>query len=120
MHKSRFFIFIVFCFCSITFYSQTGTGVLKGNISDKDSKEPIIGATIQLLNDLSKGTASDIEGNYVLVLDTGNYKILCSYLGLQSDTFSLKIKENQIFQKNIILKQTAKTLETVVVYSGKF
>ncbi len=100
--------------------SQTGTGVLKGNISDKESKEPIIGATIQLLSDLSKGTATDIDGNYVLVLDTGYYKILCSYLGLQSDTFSVKIKENEIFQKNIVLKQNAKTLETVVVSSGKF
>lgn len=100
--------------------SQTGTGVLKGNISDKETKEPIIGATIQLLKDLSKGTATDIEGNYVLVLDTGNYQILCSYLGLQSDTFSVEIKENQISQKNILLKQVAKTLETVVVSSGKF
>lgn len=105
---------------SITLYSQTGTGVLKGKIIEKETNEPIIGATIQLLNDLSKGTASDIEGNYVLVLDTGYYKILCSYLGLQSDTFSVVIKENEIFQKNVFLKQNAKTLETVVVSSGKF
>jgi outer membrane cobalamin receptor len=56
----------------------------------------------------------------VLVLDTGKYKILCSYLGLQSDTFSVVIKENEIFQKNLALKQNAKTLETVVVSSGKF
>jgi outer membrane receptor protein involved in Fe transport len=120
MHKTRLLFFILFVISFFILKAQTGTGVLKGNISDKDSKEPIIGATIQLLSDLSKGTATDIEGNYVLVLDTGDYKILCSYLGLQSDTFSVKIKENEIFQKNIFLKQTAKTLETVVVSSGKF
>ena len=113
------FLFSLFVLPSVLI-AQTGTGVLKGNISDKESKEPIIGATIQLLSDLSKGTASDIDGNYVLVLDTGKYKILCSYLGLQSDTFSVVIKENEIFQKNIVLKQMAKTLETVVVSSGKF
>ncbi len=118
MIKTFLFVFLVFT--SFISLAQTGTGVLKGNISDKESKEPIIGATIQLLNDLSKGTATDIEGNYVLVLDTGYYKILCSYLGLQSDTFSVTIKENQISQKNIVLKQVAKTLETVVVSSGKF
>ncbi len=118
MIKTFLFVFLVFT--SFISLAQTGTGVLKGNISDKESKEPIIGATIQLLNDLSKGTATDIEGNYVLVLDTGYYKILCSYLGLQSDTFSVAIKENQISQKNIVLKQVAKTLETVVVSSGKF
>ena len=120
MFIRRLLLLIGLVVSSVTIYSQTGTGVLKGNIMDKDSKEPIIGATIQLLNDLSKGTASDIEGNYVLVLDTGKYKILCSYLGLQSDTFSVIIKENEIFQKNIVLKQNAKMLETVVVSSGKF
>lgn len=120
MIKPRLFIFVYFFVQALSSFSQTGTGVLKGFISDKETKEPIIGATIQLLKDLSKGTASDIDGSYVLVLDTGEYKILCSYIGLQSDTFSVKIKENEIFQKNIILKQVAKTLETVVVSSGKF
>lgn len=120
MLKAILFFFISVMILPYAMMSQTGTGVLKGNISDKESKEPIIGATIQLLSDLSKGTATDIDGNYVLVLDTGNYKILCSYLGLQSDTFSVVIKENQISQKNIVLKQNAKTLETVVVSSGKF
>ena len=120
MYTTRLLLFIGLCISSVTLFSQTGTGVLKGSILDKDTKEPIIGATIQLLSDLSKGTVSDIDGNYVLVLDTGKYKILCSYLGLQSDTFSVKIKENEIFQKNIALKQTAKNLETVVVSSGKF
>ncbi len=120
MFKLRLLLIIGLFINSIFVYSQTGTGVLKGNIIDKDTKESIIGATIQLLNDLSKGTASDIEGNYVLVLDTGNYKILCSYLGLQSDTFSVMIKENIISQKNIQLKSNAKMLETVVVSSGKF
>ncbi|MES2760794.1 MAG: TonB-dependent receptor [Bacteroidota bacterium] len=113
-------LLIVFLGISGILFSQTGTGVLKGNIIDKDSKEPIIGATIQLLNDLSKGTASDIDGNYVLVLDTGHYKILCSYISLQSDTFSVNIQENIISQKNIQLKSNAKMLETVVVSSGKF
>ena len=89
-------------------YSQTGTGVLKGAIYEKGSKEPVIGATIQLLSDLSKGAASDLEGNYVLVLDTGYYKLLCSYIGLQSDTFSVKITENQITQKKTHKKNECK------------
>lgn len=104
---------------SVIAYAQS-TGVVKGTITDKDTREPIIGATIQLLNDLSKGTSSDIDGNYVLVLDTGKHHLICSYLGLETDTFSVYITENVVTQKNLTLKQIAKTLETVVVSSGKF
>lgn len=120
MFKLRLLFLIGCCFSSIIIYSQTGTGVLKGKMMNKDTKEPLFGATLQLLKDLSKGTTTDMDGNYVLVLDSGYYKILCSYIGLQSDTFSVKIKENEIFQKNIFLEQTSRTLETVVVSSGKF
>lgn len=116
--KNTFLLFSILL--SSFAFSQTGTGVLKGTIFEKGSKDPIIGATIQLLSDLSKGVASDLEGNYVLVLDSGYHKLLCSYLGLQSDTFSVHIIENQIAQKNLTLKQEGKTLETVVVSSGKF
>ncbi len=116
--KNTFLLFLILL--SSFAFSQTGTGVLKGTIFEKGSKDPIIGATIQLLSDLSKGVASDLEGNYVLVLDSGYHKLLCSYLGLQSDTFSVHIIENQIAQKNLTLKQEGKTLETVVVSSGKF
>jgi outer membrane cobalamin receptor len=116
----KYFLLTLCIFISSLAFSQTGTGVLKGAIYEKGSKDPIIGATIQLLSDLSKGVASDLEGNYVLVLDSGYHRLLCSYIGLQSDTFSVHIIENQITQKNFTLKQEGKTLETVVVSSGKF
>ena len=100
--------------------SQEGTGVLKGIIFEKGNKDPLIGATIQLKSDLSKGTVSDIDGRFVLSMDTGKHVFICSFLGLQSDTFSVHIYENQISNKEIYLKQDGKTLETVVVSSGKF
>lgn len=96
------------------------TGVLKGSIKEKDTKEPVIGATIQLLSDLSKGTVSDEVGNYIIVLDTGKHQLLCSYLGLETDTFSVYIKTDGVTQRDVLLKQLAKTLEMVVVSSGKF
>lgn len=112
-------LLFLFLFASNLLLAQT-TGVLKGTITDKETKEPIIGATIQLLSDLSKGTSTDIEGNYVLVLDTGKHRILCSYLGLQTDTINVRVSENVVTTRDITLKQIAKTLETIVVSSGKF
>jgi outer membrane cobalamin receptor len=116
----KYHLLLIVFFSSFSIYSQTGTGVLKGKIIESGTNEPVIGGTLQLLNDLSKGTTTDLDGNYVLVLDTGYYKILCSYLGFQSDTFSVTITENIISQKNFVLKQSSRTLETVVISSGKF
>ncbi len=113
-------LLLFFIFFTTTIFSQTGTGVLKGRIIDTETKEPLIGATIQLLSDLSKGAAADIDGNYVLVLDTGYHKLFCNFISFQIDTFTVHIIENQIVQKNLVLKPAGKTLETVVVSSGKF
>ncbi len=114
------FLWCLFPFLLIAQDESDGKGILKGCVTDKNSKEPIIGATIQLVTDLSKGTTTDIEGNYVLVLDTGKYKILYNYLGYKSETIEVTVKDNQISIKNITLNQDSKTLETVVVSSGKF
>ena len=114
----RFLIAFLFLCCNVSFAQQTGT--LKGQIIDFDTKETLPGATIQLLNNLSKGTATDIDGNYTLELDSGTYKIICAFVGLRSDTFQIVITPGQTTEKNIKLKPMAKMLETVVVSSGKF
>lgn len=114
--------FFVFCF-SLTFYlhcfSQQ-TGVLKGTISDANSKELLPGATIRLVNNLSKGTVSDIDGNYSMVLDTGFHQLFCIFIGSMNDTFSVHIQADHITSKNINLRPVSKFLETIVVSSGKF
>ena len=110
-------VFILFSFCA---QSQQQTGILKGVVKDGSTKEVIPGATIQLATNLAKGTVTDIEGVYSLVLDTGYQIVICSFVGLQSDTFAVHITNNVITEKNIVLKSDNKTLETIVVSSGKF
>lgn len=118
----RQFLFFVLVFFALraAVYAQAQTGIVKGKVTEKGTKEPIIGATIQLLSDLSKGTATDIDGNYMLELEVGHHQLLFGYLGYTSDTVSVTITENVITQKDIALEQGAKMLETVVVSSGKF
>lgn len=95
-------------------------GTLKGKITDKNTNETLPGATIQLLSNLSKGTASDIDGNYAIRLDTGYHKIIFAFVGLKSDTILVHIDEGTVIEKNVSLKPIAKMLETIVVSSGKF
>lgn len=118
MRKALLQLFILLF--SLVAFAQKGTGVLKGIVFERGNKDPLIGATIQLKTDLSNGTVTDVEGRFVLSVDTGTHVFICSFLGLQSDTFSVYISENQITNKEVFLKQDGKTLETVVVSSGKF
>lgn len=111
---------LLFCFvlAFVTIKAQQGT--LKGRITDAETKETLPGATIQLLKDLSKGTAADAEGNFTLQLDSGTHKIICGFVGLLNDTVEVNILPGQITEYNFKLRAHAKMLETVVVSSGKF
>jgi len=100
-------------------YSQE-TGVLKGKISDAISKEYLPGATVRLVTNLAKGTVSDIDGNYSMVLDTGYYELFAVFIGSVNDTFSVHIQSNHSTERDIAMMPVAKFLQTIVVSSGKF
>ena len=100
-------------------YSQE-TGVLKGKISDAISKEYLPGATVRLVTNLAKGTVSDIDGNYSMVLDTGYYELFAVFIGSVKDTFSVHIQSNHMTEHDIAMMPVAKFLQTIVVSSGKF
>lgn len=94
--------------------------MLKGTITDDVTKESLPGATIQMKNNLGKGTAADLDGNYSMVLDTGYHQLICNYIGFIPDTFAVHISANGVSQHNVGLKTGAKFLQTIVVSSGKF
>ncbi|MBS1647929.1 MAG: TonB-dependent receptor [Bacteroidetes bacterium] len=100
--------------------AQSPTGVVKGTVYDFTTKEQLPGATIQVLNNLSKGTATDINGRYMLEMDTGYSRLVCSFVGLKTYTFSVHVEEGRVTEQDVYLKSNAKSLETVVVSSGKF
>ena len=96
------------------------TGVLKGKVISAANREPVSGATVRLVANSSKGTVTDPDGIYSLVLDTGYHKLACEYLGLLPDTFNVHISIDAITEINIGLASSTEMLNTVVVSSGKF
>lgn len=74
------------CFTLLTAhlsFSQNNKQNIRGNIIDKLSQSPIIGATVQILNNSEKnGTQTDVNGQYVLLnLSPNRYEIKVSYVG---------------------------------------
>ena len=58
--------------------------VVKGQVVDENG-EPVIGASVTLASDKSKGTVTDFDGNYQLSVPKGG-KITITYIGYMPQT----------------------------------
>lgn len=108
------------CFLWPTHLDAQVTGVLKGKVTAATNKEPLSNATLQVVGHAAKGTVTDADGVYSLVLDTGMHRLFCDYIGCNADTFVVHIGADAITEKNVVLQPNTELLKTVVVSSGKF
>ena len=82
---------ILLILCGTTsLWAQTLTGI----VTDSLTGEPLISATIKLTSG-KKGTTTNINGYYSLVLGNGTHDITISYLGYQSQQKIITLKANQ-------------------------
>ena len=82
---------------------------VSGTVVDKDG-EPLIGATV-IISGSSKGTATDLDGNYTLKNVDPKARIIFSYIGYNS----LEEKVDGRTTINVVLTDNAELLEEVVV-----
>ena len=88
--KKYFILFLTLC-CVTQLKAQT---TLTGKVTDARSGEPLIGATV--LYGKGMGTATDIEGNFLLSVPKGERKIQVSYVGYKAISKILLVnKETQ-------------------------
>ena len=92
---------------------------LSGKISDKNSKEELIGANILLLqlpdSNTVSGSISDIDGSfYIANVKTGSYILKISYIGYKEHLQAVKIKDENV-KVNIALQEDATILKETQV-----
>lgn len=107
---------MLFFFIPLFLIAQNQGGILTGHISDKSTKQPIIGANILIIGTMG-GTTSDADGNFSLKnLTPGNYSLRISYLGYRELIKSDIIVNNVSFQKmNIELEPVDLSLNEITV-----
>jgi len=112
--------FLVFLISSAALFAQTGVGKISGKVIDADTKEPLIGANIIVVN-TNLGAATDIEGNYfILNVTPGTYELKVSYVGYAAKTYEdVRIVANITYELNAELS-TDFTLPDIVVVDKKF
>jgi hypothetical protein len=65
--------------------------------------------------ELNKGTTSNLEGDFIFKLKTGQFKIIISYVGYISDTLLIKLISDEK-KINIDLKEHPTELKTIFVF----
>lgn len=80
-------IYLLFLLAMISIYSQAQ--VVRGTVKDILSKEPLIGATVQIKGVEGKAAVTNINGDFVIEkVPVGRYNIEVSYVGYQPGLFS--------------------------------
>ncbi|MBK7426910.1 MAG: SusC/RagA family TonB-linked outer membrane protein [Saprospiraceae bacterium] len=88
-----------------------GQRSITGKVSDATTGEPLIGAIVVSKSDISLGTATDFDGNFVLQVPDNTTALLISYTGYEtqevtldaSNTVTVSLSEGQNLLKDVIV-----------------
>ena len=86
------YLILIGCIVWMTFwgggvYAQNNAALLTGKVTEKGTKQPIVGATVVLKDNDNRtivGTTTDVEGNYSLRARMQGLKLAVSYTGYKS------------------------------------
>ncbi len=109
LQTKRLLLLMAICLIySVEAFAQSIITV-KGQVLD-DKKTPIVGAMV-LIKGTSKGTMTDVDGNFVLSDVANNATIRVSYVGMSSKELMLKGRKQVL----IVLKEDSELLNDLVV-----
>lgn len=90
---------------------------LSGHIEDADTKEKLLGATVEI-KELGKEIVTDSNGDFVFTqLCAGEYTLLISHISCDPVEQKIKLEKNR--HQDIFLNHARKTLGAIVVESQK-
>ncbi len=120
--RALFFSFFMISFMTLG-WANNPTQKIYGTVLDKDTREPLIGATVAIVGSSPMiGTTTDIDGNFELDdVTVGRIQLECSYIGYSnflSDPFLLN--SARAAEVSIELIESVVVAQEVVVKAKKF
>jgi iron complex outermembrane receptor protein len=101
----------IFLFLFVSTLANAQSFTLSGKVVD-ENKNPLAGASI-LVQETTKGTFTNDEGNFSLKINQGKYKIKISHLGYKTGYFDQEINQDEEIVLQLILSKYV--LEEVLV-----
>ncbi|MEM9887195.1 MAG: TonB-dependent receptor [Bacteroidota bacterium] len=97
---------------SIDQLSPNGISKVSGIVRDAETREPIIGATLNW-TDLEQGTVTDIDGTFASELPVGEHELVIQYIGYDSEVKVINVYSDGDFK--VDLSKAAVQLSEVTV-----
>lgn len=109
----KFLLFTFLLLFSTCLYAQTG--IIKGNIKDKNTTEGLVGATV-MLEGTTIGSNTDVEGNFSFKAPVGTYNLIISFISYKTEKITgVKVENNKILTINTDLVEDNANLQEVIV-----
>ncbi|MAR21966.1 MAG: TonB-dependent receptor [Flavobacteriales bacterium] len=116
------FICISYLFCIGFLNAQNNSTrtTLRGFVFEKNTSEPIMFANVILQGidnkNILKGAATDVNGLYnITSLESGNYKLIVTYIGYDTTELNIFIKAGEVKTKNIEITESSVKLNEVKI-----
>ncbi len=94
-------------------------GILRGQVTDKTNGETLPFANIYVKGDVSKGTTSDLDGNYTLKLEPGTYTIVYSFTSYANTEKEFTLVADETIVENVQLGTSNEVLVEFTVTAEK-
>lgn len=91
--------------------------LIHGTISDLDSGEPLVGATLYI-EELKKGSSTNSDGLFNLVIPPGSYQAECNSMGMEALQFTLVVHSHGDLA--LSMKRILIPLDEVVIRADKY
>jgi outer membrane receptor protein involved in Fe transport len=107
---------IILLFTSIV-NSAENNSIIRGRITDKNSREPLAG--VYIIYGKQLGTTSDEKGFYQINTGSGKLSVTFQFIGYEPVTKEITIRSNDTLELNITLEMKIREIDQIVVSADK-
>ena len=108
-------LFVITVSVGVAFTAIAQTGEIRGRVIEKATGEPLPVVNI-VIESLSKGASSDLDGNYNLKVEQGTYKLIFSYISFNTvELTDVVVEAGKVTEVNVVMEEAAFGLDEVVV-----
>ena len=100
--------------CSIFSNALMAQTQISGKIIDKANGESLPGTAV-LIDKTTKGALTDIEGNYTIPVEPGNYTLAISFIGYETAKVNVDVKANETTYLNYAISEEKAMLQEVII-----